>query len=518
MSDTPRPTACRSDASFAELAAVAASLVVAVVAAPALAALSAGLPVAYAWARPLNLDEFHTLLLVEEPTIRSMIAKLAEGGDYNPPGLFFVLRPWTTVFGTTEPALRAFSTTVMVLGLFGLYVALRKGTSRWPASAATLAAWGGLPLLQTEAVDARFYALWFATAAWLAAVLPTFFERGGIGRAMTAAGLSVLMCLSHYFGVLALIALAGGQLIAERLAGQPIGRSLPRLWPTLAGPAALAACLPLYLGQRAALEVPTWLAPSGRAAIEQLIDPFFRSLTLAGAALVLVASIACRAARSEAMLRSAEITVRPLGASLGLLGLPFVLLAFHFVVQPVSVARYAIPAVIGVAAAAAVLLACCDRKWIALGVFALMPAATLRLQPDLWDADRQHAPARLARTLVPQTRSGYPLVFAGRGDGYSAWRYSGLSADAIRLAYPDGEENVSVFDRLERSVARRMKRLFGTPAPIGNAELLDGGPFVFSTTSSSCDVERRFPEANVRRLAESGPMAAYLVTPAADDR
>lgn len=498
----------------AELAALAALFVVAVVATPAVAALSAGLPIGYAWTRPLTLDEFHTLLLIEEPTVRSLVSKLAQGGDYNPPGLFLLLRPWTDIFGASEAALRAFSTLAMAIGLLGLYVALRYGVSRGTALAATLAVWGGMPLLQVEAVNARFYALWFAETAWLAALLPAMSERGGVGRAIILAGLSILVCLTHYFGIFSLIALAAGQFLADQLGSRPLGRSLLRLTPTLAGPAALALCIPLYFGQRAALEVPTWLAPSGRAAIEQLIDPFFRSIILAAAALLLVTSIIWRTLHSETAIPENRLSIRPLIAALGLLGLPVILLAFHFIVQPISVARYAIPTTVGIAAACALLLACCERRLMVVAIvgFTLLPVATLRLESDVWDAERHSAPAQLARRLVPQLRSGYPLVFAGRGDGYSAWRYSGLPDDAIRLAYPDGQENVSVFVRLERSVARRMNRLFNTPAVLSDDELLKEGPFVFCATLSRCELKRRFPNATVRPLSEEGPLTAYLVT------
>lgn len=496
---------------------------------PVLGAVLRGENVAAPWTRPFLLDEFHTLLLVKEPSITSLLSKLSRGGDYNPPALFVLLRPWTSLWGVSEGSLRAFSTVAMIIGLVGVYVALRRGVSQVAALAATTLLFTGIPILQIEAMNARFYALWFAETAWLVALLgsrssdPLGSSRGILTRSLSIATLSALMCLTHYFGVFAIAGIACGQFLVERITQESWKRSIGHLALLSVGPLCVIACLPMFLGQRAALEVPTWIAPSGRAAIDQLINPFFRSITLTTAALMFVVSViwnCLRLQRTEQQTITLRFgAIQSLGASWGLMAVPFFMLAFHFLVQPISVARYAVPTAVGVAGFTAIILAGCDRRIlvVVVGATCVLPVIANRLGGGSHDHRTNETLAQIAQLTSEDVPRSELYVYKWRGVGYQAWRYSKLPAESFRLLYPHGDEPVSNFDRLERSVAVRMHELFGTPATTHTQELLAGPPFVLFAEESQPVIEQQFVGAEVTTLITGEVFNAYRVKPSSTE-
>ena len=144
-----------------------------------------------------------------------------------------------------------------ILGLIGIYAQVRRLYTRLVALAATAVAWSH-PILVNEAFSARDYALWFGLIVWYAYAL-NWADRRKLGPRAIVGTLAILVCVTHYFGIVSLGLVTFAHVAAVR---RPPRETVVRLLATAPGPLALAACLPtFYVQQRASLSVPTWIAP-----------------------------------------------------------------------------------------------------------------------------------------------------------------------------------------------------------------------------------------------------------------
>src|SRR5262249_9089346 len=149
-----------------------------------------------------------------------------------------------------------------------------------------------------------------------------------------------VVCTIHYFGVFTLGLVAFFDWIAHRAA--PARRGTALLLVSL-GLVALLACVPLYLRQRGSLTVATWIDSASPQAVAEFAISIFRPVYLGLVPLAWLGSLATPVASTPGG--------RPTGAdATGLAGLaslvllPVVLVVFSYVVQPVLVDRYALPA------------------------------------------------------------------------------------------------------------------------------------------------------------------------------
>jgi len=287
--------------------------------------------------RPLWFDECLTWYLASDPSAAHAMAALRGGVDTNTPALYLLLRPWGAVLGFGPGSLRWFSLVCMVLAVTAVYAVVRRFASPWLAAAAALAVWGH-PVVIAQAFEARFYAPLMAAAvclAWVMGARPSWRQRSGVAAA------SVLVCTLHYFGIVAWGLVVAGYLLVGRR-----GR-WKAVWPALAGPVALAACVPFYFGQRAALSVGTWMGPLDRA----MVWGFVRELAPATWTAVVVGMIVT----GRMLGRPAKDLETPANAAAGALVLvPLALLLISGLLQPVMQAKYAIAFVPGAVVLAAV--------------------------------------------------------------------------------------------------------------------------------------------------------------------
>src|SRR5207249_8836475 len=86
----------------------------------------------------------------------------------NPPGVYLWLRLFTQIVGdSSETTFRVFSFLWVLVGLIGIYVAVRRIVAPLIAFGAVLAVWCN-PLVLEYAFEARAYAPWLAGSIWLA--------------------------------------------------------------------------------------------------------------------------------------------------------------------------------------------------------------------------------------------------------------------------------------------------------------------------------------------------------------
>lgn len=303
------------------------------------------------------LDEFHTLFIAGVGTVGESVRALARGADFNPPLYPLVVRALGLVAGGLDLggermlALRVLSFSCVWLALVGLYVVLRRLFDRTTAFIAAFALFTH-PLIVQHSFSARFYGPWLLlTVLFLIALLATRQLPSTLHR-MAVAMTGAALCLIHYYGVLTwgLVLLA---MVASP--GELTIRSAFRtLAPALLGPIALAACVPLYLGQRASLSVASWIGPTTMLTIALYIALVFARLFLLAGVIRGIAALLPGGATERSKMNGTLVRDAGMRALL-LLGLvPFALILFSLLVQPTLIDRYTI---VGVVACAPILAA-----------------------------------------------------------------------------------------------------------------------------------------------------------------
>jgi hypothetical protein len=405
------------------------------------------------------LDEIYTNTLVTDPSAGHAFRALGSGVETHPPALYLLLRGYgALVHASDEIVLRSFALLAVVLGLVGIYGCLRYCFAAWASFAAVLALWCH-PLVLDQAFNARFYGPWMAAAAWCAYLL----VRQRSGRFQWIAGLALAMCAAlvctiHYFGIISLALIAAAEVGARRRARLP----LAGLSWMVAGPLALAACLPLLRGQGHALTETTWMAPVTWKGAVGLFRAFVLDLPFGWLALAAWLSIALR----KAARRDDYGSLDPLWGLTALVGLPVVMVVFSYLVQPAYDSRYCFPAVAGLAGAAAWICSYCSRGWTfgLCGWLVLVGAVTLDQTGQRAKALWVTVPDRLIAELRKDTDEA-PIVFELPWQLYVVYRYApDLRSRCVLLDYETGE----IGNRLQgeifaRDLARRFSEFYAEP-------------------------------------------------------
>lgn len=406
------------------------------------------------------LDEVYTHTLVADPSLTHAMDALAHGVETHPPAFYLAARLFTRLVSSSdETALRAFALLSVLVGLLGIYALLRL-TFTWWASAAALGLVWAHPLIVAHAFDARFYGPWLAGVAWVAYGLARARHRkpGATGVLLLAAG-AAFVCTVHYFGIVTLLLIVGGEIWARRADGAPL---LTGMTPLLAGPLALAACVPFLLGQRAALAVATWQPSVTVRAVAGFVAEVLLPTTLALVALAAwVAVLLTRGRLAKAW--TADPSAQA-GAS-ALLLLPLVLVGFSIAVQTALVPRYALPAVVGLAPAAAFLLA--RLSWpgaLAVGAcLVLVSSQEVRARAQTWEEEDRFV-SRLIADVRTRTNDA-PVFFESPARLYVLCRYAPeLAPRCFLIDFEPGElGNTSPNRIFMRDLSRRFDEYYGAP-------------------------------------------------------
>lgn len=420
--------------------------------------------------KPLWLDELHTLLLARSLPGPTLLSRLGAGADFNPPLLFFVDSILLRVFAflPEQLVLRGASLVAGWFAMMLIFSLCRDRTRLLPAII------GGIGILaHTTVVDqlyeGRFYVFWLALSLAVAWAVQRAWTLPSRIRLAQLAVLSVALCLTHWFAVFALVCLGAAFLL--------FARPLSRAWPVGAamgtGVLALVACVPLYVGQRAVLTVPTWIPAATTSDIFFFLAGYYAWLPYA---VLFMAPFAIAAIRGDAMTDAPRLE-RPgsagIAAAIGLVALPSIILLFTLVVQPALEARYALPAVGGIVVLAALAANRLSQPQQSVAML-LMIAFYASLLPEQVQVSRTFD-ARIAdavsavnvvekdiRPILSFDRlSFYPVALSPQIRNRNM-AFIRLPTDAVRAAYAGAPDRES-FMLIERDVATAHNRAYGFP-------------------------------------------------------
>lgn len=409
--------------------------------------------------RHFDLDEMHTLVLVDDPDVGHSLRALANGVDANPPTLFLLMRAFVLPFGgPDEFSLRAFSVAAMLVCIAAVYAALRQSFSMPTALVAVLILWSH-PLLVRYAFDARFYGVWLAGVAGVGCLLRDDSERRpSLARLALLSLVSAFVAVVHYFGIVSLVLMCAGHVVANRKPKRRLAAAAACFLPALL---AVTATLPMMQQQRSAFSIATWVPDTSLEVIGWCLGLLLAVPILALGIAVLLQR--CFPRGDAAATHAGRIgipshweQIRPYGGYLGLLLMPIVLLLFSFVVQPVMQPRYLLPTVIGFAPLFAAVLARVRRNVLLVAGACLIVAGVV--------STRRHAQSRIEQDpvrppleVVQRLPDDAPIVFDARYQFYPLIRYGPQPKRYFLLDFDDGDLERPPRDRVfNRDIARRI--------------------------------------------------------------
>lgn len=428
--------------------------------------------------RPFWLDELHSVLVASRDTPAQVIRDVAGAADTNTP--LFHLAAWglgRLPGGLTPLKMRVFTFALTWLALAVTAALLRRYVSRGAALTGAVALWAH-PLVQEHAVEGRFYGAWLLLSALLAYVSAPPGRTPTLRRDLLVACVSAMLCTIHYFGIFTWTLVAVATIWQALPHVRPAAR---RMLPMFAGPLALLACTPLYLGQRRTISVATWIPPlSTRQVLEFSIGTF------AWAPLVIVL---LGLAADHVLRPSTETPPRPsagsdLRALIALGALPAIVLAFSALVQPTLLPRYALPGMLlwaplvafGFAQAGLI------TRVAVLGLLSLSGlAGTVRLAgnsrafaAEVRTSQETVRPLAAAGVLLvsPSRHAIYALAGADSALGRSI-RFIEWPDSPARRPHPPGSDSATAENLylLERDIARVHRSLYGFPRAIPAGEV-----------------------------------------------
>ncbi|MDA1053219.1 MAG: glycosyltransferase family 39 protein [Planctomycetota bacterium] len=371
-------------------------------------------------------DEIVTYQLVVDPNLAHSLRAIAAGADGAPPGYHLLLRAWSAVAGTSEISFRSFSFACMLLAAAGVYANLRRVFPKLNSLLGALVVWAH-PTVLEQALQARFYAPWCAALAWFVFFLAR--TRSGKFNWINAAGLaflSMLICLTHYFGVISLACVVVTHLLVHR--------GFWRDWRVYAGisvgPVALAASIPFFLlPQRAMSAVSSWAPAASSDEVLSLLQSVMNGRLLF--VLAVVAGFGLSVHILQRWVKQSRSTDPPeppdnwcsLAPLAGTLMLVPCLILMSYTIQPCLVPRYSLPAVLGLAPLVACLLSRIGPAWQVVGIAAVFVSSVnaLHLLEGTHRLEQEDR-LELVRALkqVPQVQ---PILFEFNQDCYVIEHY-----------------------------------------------------------------------------------------------
>ena len=469
-----------------------------------------------AWAlviRPFWLDEVSTYLVAGTQSLPESIRRLAAGADSNPPTAFFLYRSVALLAGGLSPiTARVVSVACVVGALTTVYLLLRDRFSPWPAAIGAMAVWAQQVVMHA-AFDARFYGpLLLASGCLFLALLRTVRREPTPGSAFALALVSAAVCTIHYFGILTW-AIGIGTVVL--FGPNSWTTTIRRLLPSIAGPLALAACAPLYLGQRASITIPTWMPDLTVIEAARLLAIFFLTLPVAialGCWVLIAARARLSGGRAQRLTGSPFTRPFALGPLLLLTqaAVPFVLVAFSMLVQPATELRYWIAGTLAAAPVVAFVVARGDSliRWIATVAMVASSVKTMWGEAHRADtfARRVREDVRVATEL---SRSGTLVVTRLRDTLYPVLQQRPELNSRMAALDATPFDSTNRFFTIERDLGRINRRLYGFGNLVTPAELSRLSSFYFiEPQGGGAPTSEEFPRHTISQVSDR---AFYLV-------
>jgi hypothetical protein len=370
-------------------------------------------------------DELLSYFLLADPSFQHMMAALGDTINNAPPLYFALGWIWTKLFSSSELSLRLFSSLGICAALVITWLNLRRTYSFWPVSIATLSVFCLSGIILQQNAEARYYGLFLAVSAL------ALYDYGRLSSATSDARrfspatvvTHALMVYTHPFGFL----YSGVILLALILHDRWVGIARPSVYlSVLVGWLSFLLWLGPFLNQTALGRPRSWIPPATlRDVIDALTLPrdlFLLLLPLS--ILIFWRSTSDRSSSTPRLgLSSGESSL--LLVAYGFLGVPLLTWLLSVIFQPLFVARYLMPTLLGWCTVLAALLA---RLPLPAGVPAdtfRPPFRVLRATPVLiltvLTATMLLAPLQFARgfprtELTPlggeqQAGAGLPIAF-----------------------------------------------------------------------------------------------------------
>ena len=428
------------------------------------------------FSRPLWADEIQTMMAASHASPLQVIADLLYPVDHGPPLLHLVVWGAGRIGLDSPVMLRAMALGCVLAALVIVYAVLRH-VFRQEASAAGALAVGAHSLVIAQAFEARYYGWWLLFCALFAWCLGDRKPGASRRRRDVRLGIvAVLLCLTHWYGVITLGLMSAGVLLSY---GRRWREAMRELTPALAGIIAFIACVPLGVRQRASVSIPSWVPDLSTRQLAATADIFWTAMVPALAVVVLVVASTFGARRDGAYTFgeiAGNTTREPSLMALAALALlPLALAVLSLMGQSSVFPRYAIPAALAWAPLVGLALETAGR-WTTRAFVALLVA--------LWIVNfvrlSQHYENFAVRTRQQEAewrnaqRSGIPVVFQSMHTLYAVaahdWprrspaNFLELSDSTFAQLFPAGVVyQVNKTFIIERDIARLHARRFGFP-------------------------------------------------------
>ena len=458
--------------------------------------------------RPFWMDELHTWLLVTDSDPGHAMSALADGVDFNPPSYYLVARA-TSVFGpVTEFGLRLLSLVCTMATMVAIYLMLTRRLSASISVTATLFA-AAHPLMVLQSTEARFYALWLCLLMWYCWLLTKTCDGDAPQwlRRLTLGVLAAAVCTTHYFGIISVVLVTATWTLCHR---RNRGDVLLSAVLMCCAAGAVACCLPILNGQKAALTCATWVKPP---TIAGSVDFMLQFLPVLPLGICTGAAVAAWVSRQQTIAdeeqRQTETSSAMSGWSpensvlLSLLLMPFVLIVFSWLVQPALVNRYAIVAVVGMVPVYAWLLSKTTTviRKTTVGIVAILLALGIHHGSDTWDFNLQKHDE--LNSMLAELPPDELVVFEDRID---FWLLQHQHKNALPWYQADFERDQlrrpSNLRTVQRDVGRRTAKWYPKRFPMKSmGDLKHVSQFVVVTYIDKPFGELRFPnEFHAERL------------------
>lgn len=421
-------------------------------------------------------DEQFTYFIASDPSLEHMLKAVREGADTNPPIFHLLVRGFAKVVpGRPEVVYRLFIVLTAWLGLLAVYVILRRAFGILASAIGVLGLWAS-PLIMHETFDARFYIPLLACAAWFCLVLR--WQCRAWMRDVAVVLAAALLCTIHYFGIIALVAIAVGELLLRGRQWRETGR---RLLPALAGPIALAGMIPFLLGQRAGLSVATWVPTFHPDSLLDTFNNLFVTIPLGVVAIAWWLLRICGCGANQA----GRAELKEMAGLAGLLLVPVAVVGLSVLVQPAMIPKYMIPAMLVLAPIMA-LLAEGTPCWARWGlVVILLGVGLLQLRHEAWMVEEpfELQTRRLIASCEKSISQGIPVVAASRREAYTLYYAAPATRGHVYIAdirpAIRGELGDDLMRHLmfETDFAAKYQKIYPVPPLIPVSRLAALGPF-----------------------------------------
>jgi hypothetical protein len=416
----------------------------------------------YLFTRHFWLDEILTHTMVTDASLTHAMNALRSGVETHPPALYLTLRGFIALTGQKdEVGLRLFTVLSAFLGLLGIYRTLRQSFPIDASLAAAVGIWCH-PLFQKEAFDARFYMPWLAGIAWYAYFLTRSRDEGGPSVQIGLAVTSIFVCTVHYFGIISLGLVLGGEMMARRARGRPLS---PGLLSSCLGFVALAVCLPMLFQQRSAITVSSWQPEADWKVARSLFENIYLAKPLAIGAIVAWVGALVGGTRARTLESEQESNANKQAPLSALLLLPVALVGFSFLVQPALMERYSVPAIAGLAPAIAWLLSRTTAPFILAAALLFLVWGGLQLNEQTAEAHQKDEHTTQLIRLIHEVTDDEPVIFESPREQYVVCRYA---PDLVKRSFLlDFEKSQTGFEPQSRifvrDLARQYDHFYGTP-------------------------------------------------------